>query len=259
MDIKNTGELVYQDSIIVEKELNDTERTLTQYISTKTLDRGKDVMTPDGVMLDDYRKNPIVLFMHDYKLPIGRSLWQKPDSKGVLAKTKFGTVPFADDVYSLHKEGILNGWSIGFKPKEWTFDRDANITTYKKWELYEYSSVTVPMNQDALDEAKSIVKSEEGLLVVNKGFIELQKEKSFSMQLEVIEQLKNKIAEIDMLLKNDDLLSSIEKLENEIEVIKKRLNDIVMKDIVKTGISGIDTKAIAESLSRDISHKIKLN
>jgi hypothetical protein len=40
-------------------------------LSTRALARDGHILEPQGSVLDDYKKNPIVLFSHDPKLPVG--------------------------------------------------------------------------------------------------------------------------------------------------------------------------------------------
>src|SRR5574343_465037 len=149
----------------------DTE-TSTMYISTKYTDRDGDIVLPSGVILDDYRKTPVVLWCHDYHskdVPVGKNLWIKVDSTGLLAKTKYHTRPgtMGEKVYNYLKDGFPLACSIGFavlegKSKD-EFDtldfkalgidpneakKASNIFT--KTLLYEYSMVPVASNQNSV-------------------------------------------------------------------------------------------------------------
>jgi HK97 family phage prohead protease len=121
-------------------------------ISTKDVDRDGDIMEPKGCQLENYQKNPVVLWGHDHSVPaIGRAGWVKRSDEAVKAKIYFASTPFAQDVKTLYDEGILNSFSVGFMriadepiPKN---DRGRRIT---KWELVEFSAVNVPSNPNAL-------------------------------------------------------------------------------------------------------------
>ena len=64
--------------------IDDEEQTLTAFVSTNTRDRMDEVLMPDGVDMRNYKKNPIVLWAHDYSSPpIGKSLWIKKEGDGV--------------------------------------------------------------------------------------------------------------------------------------------------------------------------------
>lgn len=160
-------------------EIKDGERAVIKYVSTPSLDRDKEIILPDGIELKEFRKSPIVLFAHDHRqLPIGKDLWIKPDDKGLLAKTVYASKeanPFAEQIYLLQKEGILNASSIGFIPISWANQgtseyekaieklikqygitekkaRNAN-RIFTKIHLLEHSDVPVPSNPDALNVA----------------------------------------------------------------------------------------------------------
>ena len=135
------------------KTIDAAESTLTAYITTNGRDRMDEVVEPGGVDLKNYRKNPVVLFAHDhYNPPIGKALWTKKDDKGIIAKVKFASTDFAQEIFTLFKEGIMNAFSIGFMPKEWV-DGDGGKKprrTFTKSEMIEFSAVPVPANPEAL-------------------------------------------------------------------------------------------------------------
>lgn len=208
---------------VLEKEVNVKERSVTHYISKKTLDRGKDIVLPDSIDDKNYAKNPIVLFNHNGNVPVGRSMWRKPDDDGVLAKTQFGTTPMADDIYQLNKEGILNAWSIGFMPKKWDFDEETHITTYTDIELLEYSSVSVPMNQDAVTEGLKMVKSFEVKELFEKQIEENEVKdrlNSFDKELKELRDLYNKLSEMT----NSNYIEDLEEAEKQILELKQAIN-----------------------------------
>lgn len=154
-------------------KFNDGERSSVDYITTKTVDRDGEIVLPSGAMLDHYRKNPVVLFGHDYKsLPIGKSLWIKTNDQGLISKTQYAKHEKANDIYNYRKEGFPMAKSIGFIPIELFEEKDFNkidfekcgvkkedlvgaSRVYTKWLLLEYSDVPVPSNPDALQLAIS--------------------------------------------------------------------------------------------------------
>ena len=144
-------------------EVDDKERTVTGFISTESMDRDREVVEMQGIDLNQFRKNPVVPWAHDYHgLPVGKSQWIKQTVKnglkGLLAKTQFASAkanPFAENVFQCFKEGILRGFSIGFIPLKFT-DHETKAgefsptRTYHKVLLLEYSPVPVPSNPDSL-------------------------------------------------------------------------------------------------------------
>ncbi len=135
------------------KEVGGEERTLIVRISTSTPDRSQDVVIPQGMIVENYLKNPVVAAFHRYDQPsIGKTEEITKTDDGVVAKVKFtppGVNPVADQLYELYKGGFMNAWSIGFMPKKWS-DRPDGGREFQEWELLEYSAVLVPDNPEAL-------------------------------------------------------------------------------------------------------------
>lgn len=138
--------------------------TTVAYISTKDIDRDGEVLEPEGAELKFFRKNPVVMFGHDYsQLPVGKAQWIKTDEKGLIAKTEWAPTQLGEDLKKLYNNGFMRAFSVGFIPREWVDgDKDGEPKrTYKKWDLLEYSAVPVPANPYALAlaSAEGIVKS----------------------------------------------------------------------------------------------------
>lgn len=120
--------------------------------STDTVDRVGDVVEQNWD-LDNYKKNPVLLYAHDYsQLPIGRT---NPYMDG--GKLKFDVefvpkeiYPFAGTVEAMVELGFLNAVSVGFKPL------DMDGTRIKRSELLELSIVPIPANAEALIERKGM-------------------------------------------------------------------------------------------------------
>ena len=144
------------------KETNEEERTLTVLITTPAKDRMGESVDAKGVNLENYKKNPVVLWAHNYSIPpIAKTLWIKKSKEGITAKPQFAKTAFAEEIFQLYKDGFLNAWSIGFMPEKWVDgdEGDDIKRTYEKCELLEYSAVPVPANPEAITQIRSIVKS----------------------------------------------------------------------------------------------------
>ena len=149
-------------------EFQEGERAVISIISTGAKDRDNEIVDPNGAILDDYRKNPIVLFGHNHwDLPIGKNEWIKQDGGNLIAKTIYAGHAEAEKVYQYRKDGFPLAESIGFIPLEWIdygeTERAANggvRRKYTKWVLLEYSDVPVPANPEAIS------------LAVSKGLLE---------------------------------------------------------------------------------------
>lgn len=158
------------------KDFNDKDRSFLAVGSQESPDRFRDIIEVDGWELKNYRKNPVVLFAHNYsKPPIGRSLEEfsdvKKNVKRLMIRPQFHSLDEeARLLYSLYKEKYLKGFSVGFLPKkseeikqdDKKKDDEQHFfhrpTLFKKQELLENSSVPLPAHPDALSEIKSLVK-----------------------------------------------------------------------------------------------------
>lgn len=159
---ENIQQKKYADCI-TETKVDEDERTVKAIISTITVDREKEVLLPKGVDFEQYLKNPVVLWAHDYHgTPIARALWLQKNRKSIEAKIQFAKTEKAEDIYQLFKGGYLKAFSVGFLPAEdgshpptpdevkkhpeWAEAK----RIYDKWELLEFSAVPVPANPEAL-------------------------------------------------------------------------------------------------------------
>ena len=93
---------------------------------------------------------PAMLWQHNADEPIGVWTEMVEDEKGLRLKGMLAldTVR-GKEAHALLKLGALNGLSIGFMAKEWSYDRDAEIRTLTEIDLWEVSLVTFPANEKA--------------------------------------------------------------------------------------------------------------
>jgi len=151
-------DLVYKVLDCEVKKLDDSTYEFTA--STSDIDRDGEVIDVKGWDLKNFKKNPVIMYGHDYKsLPIGRAprVWVSKEGnlKNTVQFPPEGTYEFADVAHRLVDAGYLKTESVGFMPKEWE-DGDgvkAPYRTYKKQELLEISIVPVPSNPFALANA----------------------------------------------------------------------------------------------------------
>lgn len=157
------SEVGVQHSFETEIKASDTEsRTMQFTISSEKVDRMGDTIAVDGWKLDNFRKNPVVLWGHDADLlPLGRASKVWIDGSKLKADVKFtekGLLPFNDTVFDMLKGKFLNATSVGFQPLKYAFTDDPARRfgiDFIEQELLEFSVVTVPANPDALVDARS--------------------------------------------------------------------------------------------------------
>lgn len=131
--------------------------------SDESEDSYGDIVFADGWDLKRYKKNPIVLFGHDARLPIGYSKKVAVENKRLIHKIKLadeGTSEFIDTIAKLMDQKIVKAVSVGFQPTkepEVRRDKDGNFQgfDFHGQELLELSVVSIPANPNALSLAKS--------------------------------------------------------------------------------------------------------
>lgn len=93
---------------------------------------------------------PAMLWQHEDDKPIG--IWQEmvEDARGLRVKGQLALETVrGKEAHALLKLGAINGLSIGFISKTWSYDVDADVRTLTEVDLWEVSLVTFPANQDA--------------------------------------------------------------------------------------------------------------
>lgn len=93
---------------------------------------------------------PAMLWQHRSAEPLGVYTSMAEDSIGlkVEGQIAMSTVRGAE-AYALLKLGAISGLSIGYMPREDSYDKVTGVTTLKKVDLWEVSLVTFPANDAA--------------------------------------------------------------------------------------------------------------
>ncbi len=137
-------------------------RVIRYRLSDPSVGRDGHTIAADAWVLDNYLKNPVVLWAHDAsEPPIGRVV-----EIGTVGDRLMGSVeypepevyPFADTVYRLVKGGYLNATSTGWLPLTWKFSQDRERPggiDFTLVELLELSQVPVPALSTALVAARA--------------------------------------------------------------------------------------------------------
>ena len=104
------------------KQVND-DGSIRFRLTSKRVDRDGEVLIPTGIILDNYKLNPIVMFGHVFqvKIPIGKIDVNsfKITSTYVDADVIFdeeGKDPLAEMIANKVRNGFLNAGSVGFRP-----------------------------------------------------------------------------------------------------------------------------------------------
>ena len=248
----------HQSLVEIEKSLVQNDKTKIKFkLSVETPDRGNDIVRVNGINLQNYLKNPIVLFNHDHSIPpigVGEEIYVEGD-------TLYGSINFHEDtelsqsLAKLARKGILKAVSIGFIPikvKEIPIsEQDSRAypytTSYRVFEeseLLEFSLVAVPANQHALvvnafniDEIETFIDTK----AIEKGEIELIGEPIMEeKEVEVVEQPIEKAGRV-LNKKNlegirkaiellSEVLSSTEALDEDKTEQEDEIKDFTVED-----------------------------
>lgn len=123
------------------------------YANTSDKDRTGDVVlsTAWAKGVENFRRNPILLYQHDHGKPIGKVSKVAVDKKGIFVEAVVSDAAEKNHgVKTLIKDGVLKSFSVGFRVKDADYDRLTDTFTIKDVELLEISVVSVPANQNSL-------------------------------------------------------------------------------------------------------------
>lgn len=135
----------YAYSTIQFKAVDVDARVIEGIASTPTPDRIGDVMDPRGAKFS----LPLpLLWQHKADKPIGQVLQATVTDAGIKIRAQIakGVLPYIDEAWALIKAGLVPGLSIGWNPIDG--ERVKGGFKYTKWDWFELSAVTVPMNAE---------------------------------------------------------------------------------------------------------------
>ncbi len=155
---------LWREAFAFETKQEDESSRVVRFVgSTEDVDRDGDVIQVSGWDLRPFKKNPVVLWSHDYRIPaIGKAIRVEKVEGKLTFDVEFAKREeheLADTIFRLVKGGFLRATSVGFIPKEIADRTDeegeklASGRLFKKQELLELSIVNVPSNPHALEEA----------------------------------------------------------------------------------------------------------
>ena len=127
------------------------------------IDSQRDVVLP-GAFAESIRAQGRaikLLWQHDAKEPIGVIEELREDAQGLYVRGRLLLdVARAREAYTLLKEGVVSGLSIGYSPVRYRLDPDTGVRQLAKVDLWEISLVTFPANDAA---RITVVKQEDHL------------------------------------------------------------------------------------------------
>lgn len=173
-------------------------RILRFVASTEDVDRDGDVVEVSGWQLEEWNKNPVILFSHNYSdPPIARGVRAEKDlrNKQLVIDARFPTMEElspsgqpseyakrVETIYQMYLLGLMNATSVGFAVLDSEKIEDSanpNMPDWlkgnriKKANLMELSCVSVPANPNALIQARSIKSLDQNTVsIIEKAYIE---------------------------------------------------------------------------------------
>lgn len=222
-------------------------------VSNSNEDRYYEKILLEGIDLKQIKRNPTVLWGHDYRgLPIGKitKIWIEGNNLMARIKLSVEKYDFAKQVYDLILDGAINAVSLGGQVKKWNDD----YSVIEQLELYEISVVPVGAHRDALITAKSVGKEKAASL--RKSFADFEKQAALDkIKLMPNDEIKSYIDSLKALTSALELAyaqNSAETEEDESEQATKRVRRLIT---VRSTAKNVDKGA--ELLIAAINNKLK--
>lgn len=144
------------------KAVDRAARTIDFVVSNASVDRDGDIIDPSGWILDDYRKNPVVLWGHNSTQPaVAQATEIGVQNSALIARAMFPTREESEtafELFQLYAGGYMRAVSAGFVIRSASdiISDDGRFQGLHSHEhdLWEFSLVTIPSNREALVRAK---------------------------------------------------------------------------------------------------------
>lgn len=158
--------MLYRSAPTTVKASSEPDGLMTFVASEESEDRMGDVIKATGWQLDNFRRNPVFLYVHDQTFPpIGKVMRTEISGKQLTASVKWDEEDeFARLIKGKYAAGIMNAVSVGFRalefedrqlsaPMKTPFGTISTGMLFTKVELVEISAVPVPAHPKALKKA----------------------------------------------------------------------------------------------------------
>lgn len=110
---------------------------------------GENVHIPN-LDIEDYKKNPILVYNHDWSDVCGQVTSITKDAKGLYITAEVHKFTGREQVFESVQKGIVKTFSIGFIPKEYNYLENEDLFEITRSSLIEISLAPVPASADSL-------------------------------------------------------------------------------------------------------------
>lgn len=243
-----SGLAFQRKSLPVEYQFEPGERAEVSVLTSQTVDKSGEVVLPEGLELDSYRRSMIVLWNHDKNKPVASCGWIKHFKDHIRAKTIYPEKPddvdtpwFTDQVWAMTKSSppILRCKSIGFLPlaplreptaQELEDHPDwAGAGVWEKSLLLEYSCVYNGCNDDAL------------VTAINTKSLDVEKLRIMGVPVPEVKQI-----DVPEIPKGLSLRDAIAYAKAHAIRLRRKRKGIDMNEVVEKAVESLDVEAIVQ-------------
>lgn len=141
----------YKSLTLEVKETSQDSMEFEGYASTFDIDLGGDMIIKGAYekTLRERSGKVKVLWQHDMSTPIGKPMMMREDDQGLYIKAKLSDTQAGRDAMTLLRDGVIDSMSIGYSVTDSDY-KDDGIRLIKELNLYEFSLVSMPMNEKAV-------------------------------------------------------------------------------------------------------------
>jgi len=208
--------MFYVSSNIEKASHNKDKFNIAGYANTTAKDRAGDIVTSQAWAkgVENFRRNPVLLYQHKHDCPIGKVNKITVDKKGIFVDAAVSNAAETQHgIQTLIKDGALKSFSVGFKVKDGKYSPEDDSMYITDVELLEISIVSVPCNQNSLFSIRKSFETDEDYTDFVKSF------KSEEEILEVEINSEEALIETDLDKDKDEEIEEIEVISDPSEPI----------------------------------------
>jgi len=251
--IKN--KILHLNASFKAKETEAGKLKISGFASTADTDRAGDVILPEAWSkggIESYKKNPIILFNHNYNKPIGRATAISVTDRGLEIDAEISSADL--ELQQLIKDGVLTTFSVGFMIKDADYISATDGFLIKDAELYETSVVSVPCNQDAtFSLSKSFDSKQEYDEYVKQFKPAEESEEELAKAKEATDKAK---ADEEISLKMETKMLTPEEIQEMVNKAAADAAEATRKEMIENAAAEKKAQEDADKADKDFSIKV---